>query len=290
MESEKTMVSEAPKADAHDDWDQPAPGALMAGRRGLIMGVANRNSIAWGIARTLSQHGAQLAFTFQGEALEKRVRPLAESVESDLVMPCDVEDAGSIDAVFSGLDEAWGGLDFIVHAIAYSDKEELKGRYVDTSRENFLRTLDVSCYSFTSIAQRAASMMNNGGSLISLSFFGAERVMPNYNVMGVAKAALEASIRYMAVDLGPQNIRVNAISAGPMRTLAGSAIGGAREILRRSQESSPLERTLCQEDIGGAALYLLSDLSRSVTGEVHHVDSGYNIVGMPQGLGGGSAE
>jgi enoyl-[acyl-carrier protein] reductase I len=277
-----------PKDVSEDDWDSPAPGALMAGKRGLIMGVANRNSIAWGIARTLSQHGADLAFTYQGEALERRVRPLAETVQSDLVMPCDVEDGGSVDAVFDGLRTAWGGLDFVVHAIAYSDKEELKGRYVDTSRDNFLRTLDVSCYSFTAIAQRAAAMMPNGGSLISLSFFGAERVMPNYNVMGVAKAALEASVRYLAVDLGPQDIRVNAISAGPMRTLAGSAIGGAREILRRSQESAPLERTLCQEDIGGAAMYLLSDLSRSVTGEVHHVDSGYHAVGMPRSFNDGN--
>ena len=284
------MVSEASQAasrsddaeqnGARDSWDLPVPGALMQNKRGLIMGVANRNSIAWGIARALSQHGAELAFTYQGEALERRVRPLAETVLSELVIPCDVEDVASVDAVFSSLREAWGGLDFVVHAIAYSDREELKGRYVDTSRDNFLRTLDVSCYSFTAVAQRAAVLMNNGGSLISLSFFGAERVMPNYNVMGVAKAALEASIRYLAVDLGLLDIRVNGISAGPMRTLAGSAIGGAREILRRSQETAPLDRTLCQEDIGGAALYLLSDLSRSVTGEIHHVDSGYNIVGM----------
>ena len=284
------MVSEASQAanrsgdveqnGARDGWDLPVPGALMQSKRGLIMGVANRNSIAWGIARALSQHGAELAFTYQGEALERRVRPLAESVFSELVIPCDVEDVASVDTVFASLQEAWGGLDFVVHAIAYSDKEELKGRYVDTSRDNFLRTLDVSCYSFTAVAQRAAALMNNGGSLISLSFFGAERVMPNYNVMGVAKAALEASIRYLAVDLGLLDIRVNGISAGPMRTLAGSAIGGAREILRRSQEIAPLGRTLCQEDIGGAALYLLSDLSRSVTGEIHHVDSGYNIVGM----------
>ncbi len=265
-------------------WDSPGPGALMAGKRGLVMGVANRNSIAWGIARALAQHGAELAFTFQGEALERRVKPLADSLGSDFVLPCDVEDAGSIGGVFESLSGRWPGLDFVVHAIAYSDKEELKGRYVDTSRENFLRTLDVSCYSFTAIARRAQALMPNGGSLVTLSFFGAERVMPNYNVMGVAKAALEASVRYLAVDLGPQDIRVNAISAGPMRTLAGSAIGGAREILRRSQESSPLGRVLCQEDLGGAALYLLSDLSRSVTGEVHHVDSGYNVVGMPRGL------
>ena len=289
------MVSEASSAaspnvvtedySVHKSWDAPEPGALMKGKRGLIMGVANRNSIAWGIARALSQHGADLAFTYQGEALERRVRPLAKSVSSDLVMPCDVEEVKSIDAVFKVLGDSWSNLDFIVHAIAYSDKEELKGRYVDTSRNNFLRTLDVSCYSFTAIARRAAHLMHNGGSLISLSFFGSERVMPNYNVMGVAKAALEASIRYIAVDLGPLNIRVNGISAGPMRTLAGSAIGGAREILKRSQETAPLNRTLCQEDIGGAALYLLSDLSRSVTGEIHHVDSGFNIVGMPQNSG-----
>ena len=200
------------------------------------------------------------------------------------MLPCDVESAGSIGAVFEQLSGRWSSLDFVVHAIAYSDKEELKGRYVDTSRENFLRTLDVSCYSFTAIARRAQALMTNGGGLVTLSVFGAERVMPNYHVMGVAKAALEASVRYLAVDLGPQDIRVNAISAGPMRTLAGSAIGGAREILRRSQISSPLRRGLCQEDLGGAALYLLSDLSRSVTGEVHHVDSGYNVVGMPKGL------
>jgi len=288
------MGPEAPQINAGsidaqtDEWDSPAPGALMAGRRGLIMGVANRNSIAWGIARALAQHGAELAFTYQGEALERRVKPLADSLGSGLVMPCDVESAESIDGVFTGLAGHWPSLDFVVHAIAYSDKEELKGRYVDTSRDNFLRTLDVSCYSFTAIAQRAQAMMPAGGSLISLSFLGAERVMPNYNVMGVAKAALEASVRYLAVDLGPQNIRVNAISAGPMRTLAGSAIGGAREILKRSQESAPLDRALCQEDIGGAALYLLSDLSRSVTGEVHHVDSGYHAVGMPKSFGAGN--
>ena len=262
---------------------------LMAGKRGLIIGVANHNSIAWGIARTLRRHGADLAFTYQGEALERRVRPLAESVESAIVAPCDVEDAASIDAVFDVLADAWGGLDFVVHAVAYSDKEELKGRYVDTSRENFLRTLEVSCFSLTALAQRAEAMMDGGGSILTLTFLGAERVMPNYNVMGVAKAALEASVRYLAVDLGPKNIRVNAISAGPMRTLAGSAIGGAREILRRSQEAAPLRRPLQQDDIGGAALYLLSDLSQSVTGEIHHVDSGYHAVGMPgPGAGGGS--
>ena len=263
----------------------PSPGPLMAGKRGLIMGVANHNSIAWGIAKMLHQHGAELAFTFQGEALERRVRPLAEEAGSTIVEHCDVEDLASIDAVFETLSGAWPSLDFVVHAIAYSDREELKGRYVDTSQENFRRTLDVSCYSFTAIAQKAAAMMTDGGSLVSLSFYGAERVMPNYNVMGVAKAALEASVRYLASDLGPEDIRVNAISAGPMRTLAGSAIGGARDILKRSQQAAPLNRTLAQEDIGGAALYLLSDLSRSVTGEVHHVDSGYHAIGMARSDG-----
>ena len=253
----------------------------MAGKRGLIMGVANNKSIAWGIANMLGQHGAELAFTCQGEALEKRVRPLAEQVGSDIVMQCDVEDEASVAQVFDTLGGRWQGLDFVVHAVAYSDKEELKGSYLQTTRSNFLRTMDVSCYSFTDIARRAAPMMTAGGSLLSLTFSGATRVVPNYNVMGVAKAALEASIRYLAVDLGPQNIRVNAISAGPMRTLAGSAIGGARHILRWSQEHAPLERNLQLEDIGGAALYLVSDLSRSVTGEVHHVDSGFNIVGIP---------
>jgi len=264
----------------NDAWQSTSPGPLMAGKRGLIMGVANHNSIAWGIAQALHQHGAELAFTYQGEALERRVRPLAEQVGSDLVQHCDVEDMAVLGGVFDGLAAKWDGLDFVVHAIAYSDKEELKGRYVDTSQENFRRTLDVSCYSFTAIAHHAAAMMPKGGSLLSLSFYGAEKVMPNYNVMGVAKAALEASIKYLANDLGPSDIRVNGISAGPMRTLAGSAIGGARDILRRSQEVAPLKRTLSQEDIGGGALYLLSDLSRSVTGEIHHIDSGYNAVGM----------
>ncbi len=264
----------------NDDWQGTVPGPLMAGKRGLIMGVANHNSIAWGIAQALHQHGAELAFTYQGDALERRVRPLAEQVGSDLVQHCDVEDMAVLGNVFDGIAAQWDGLDFVVHAIAYSDKEELKGRYVDTSQENFRRTLDVSCYSFTAVAHHAAGLMRNGGSLLSLSFYGAEKVMPNYNVMGVAKAALEASIKYLANDLGPQDIRVNGISAGPMRTLAGSAIGGAREILRRSQEVAPLNRTLQQEDIGGGALYLLSDLSRSVTGEIHHIDSGYNAIGM----------
>lgn len=261
---------------------------LMEGKRGLIMGVANDRSIAWGIAKACHDHGAELGFTFQGEALQKRVVPLAESVGSEVVLPCDVTDTASVDAVFSELESRWGRLDFVVHAIAYSDKEELKGGYIDTTPENFQKTMNISCYSFTAICQRARKLMTEGGSLLTLTYFGAERVMPHYNVMGVAKAALEASVRYLAVDLGPQNIRVNAISAGPMRTLAGSAIGGAREILKRSQESAPLDRTLCQEDIGGAALYLLSDLSRSVTGEVHHVDSGYHAVGMPKSFGAGN--
>jgi enoyl-[acyl-carrier protein] reductase I len=269
------------KYNASDTTDHHAgPEKLMAGKRGLIIGVANHNSIAWGIARMLSHHGAELALTYQGEALERRVRPLAESIRSKIVAPCDVEDAASIDAVFDVLDNTWGGLDFVVHAVAYSDKEELKGRYIDTSRENFLRTLNVSCFSLTVLAQRAEAMMGGGGSILTLTFLGAERVMPNYNVMGVAKAALEASVRYLAVDLGPKDIRVNAISAGPMRTLAGSAIGGAREILRRSQQAAPLRRPLKQDDIGGAALYLLSDLSQSVTGIVHYVDSGYHVVGL----------
>ena len=263
-----------------DAWTSTTPGPMMAGKRGLIMGVANHNSIAWGIARALHQHGAELAFTCQGEALERRVWPLAEQVGSDIVELCDVEDMKALGSVFGRLSSRWDRLDFVVHAIAYSDKEELNGYYVDTSQENFRRTMDVSCYSFTAVAHHAAKLMTNGGSLLSLSFYGAEKVMPNYNVMGVAKAALEASIKYLANDLGPQSIRVNGISAGPMRTLAGSAIGGARDILRRSQEVAPLSRALCQEDIGGGALYFLSDLSKSVTGEIHHIDSGYNAIGM----------
>jgi len=258
-----------------------APGPLMAGKRGVVMGVANNRSIAWGIANQLSRHGAELAFTYQGEAIAKRVRPLAESVGSNILVQCDVEDEASVDAVFDEIADRWPSLDFVVHAIAYSDKDELKGRYVDTTRENFLKTLDISCYSFTSVARRAAPLMTDGGSMVSLSFTGAEKVFPNYNVMGVAKAALEASIRYLAADLGPSDIRVNAISAGPMRTLAGSAIGGARDILRYCQRTAPLNRALDLDDIGGAALYLLSDLSLSVTGEVHHVDGGYNAIGMP---------
>ena len=256
--------------------------ALMAGKKGLIVGVANDHSIAWGIASVLKRHGADLAFTYQGQALAKRVKPLAESLGATIVLPCDVEDEPSIDAVFAALEREWGELDFVVHAVAYSDREELKGLYVNTTRPNFARTLDVSCYSFTALARRAQALMPNGGSLLSLTFSGAERVVPNYNVMGVAKAALEASVRYLAVDLGPRNIRVNAISAGPMRTLAGSAIGGAKHILKWSQEHAPLQRNPTLDDIGGAALYLLSDLSRSVTGEIHHVDSGYSIIGIPR--------
>ena len=257
------------------------PTQLMAGKRGLIMGVANKNSIAWGIAQTLYKHGAELAFTYQGDALGKRVRPLAAQLGAEIILDCDVEDDASVDAVFDEIGSVWGGLDFVVHAIAYSDKEELKGRYVDTTRDNFRRTMDISCYSFTSISRRASPLMTDGGAMVSLSFSGACRVMPNYNVMGVAKAALEASVRYLAADLGHQNIRVNAISAGPMRTLAGAAIGGARHILNFCQDTAPLERPLALEDIGGSALYLLSDLSASVTGEIHHVDSGYNIMAMP---------
>ena len=264
-----------------DDIKLAAESALMAGKKGLIMGVANDRSIAWGIANILNRHGAEMAFTYQGEAFGKRVRPLAESVGSTLVLPCDVEDKSSMDAVFSDLEKDWGGLDFVVHAIAFSDKEELKGHYLDTTRENFQRTLAVSCYSFTALARRAQPLMTGGGSLLSLTFSGAQRVMPNYNVMGVAKAALEASIKYLAVDLGPRNIRVNAISAGPMKTLAGSAITGARHIYKWSEEHAPLGRSVNLDDTGGAALYLLSDLSRSVTGEILHVDCGYNIIGMP---------
>lgn len=253
----------------------------MAGKKGLVMGVANERSIAWGIADVLSQHGADLAFTYQGETLAKRVKPLAEGVGSKLVLPCDVEDEASMDAVFAAIGEEWGDMDFLVHAIAYSDKDELKGPYLDTSRVNFSRTMDISCFSFTALASRAAPLMKDGGALLSLTFSGAERVVPNYNVMGVAKAALEASIKYLAVDLGPQNIRVNAISAGPMRTLAGSAIAGARHIYRWSEDNAPLKRSVQLEDVGGSALYLLSDLSHGVTGEIHHVDSGYNVVGIP---------
>ncbi len=252
----------------------------MAGKRGLVMGVANDRSIAWGIARAVAAQGAELAFTYQGEALGKRVLPLAQSLGVDLVVPCDVTDDASIDATLATLAERWGSLDFVVHAIAFSDKDELKGQYVDTTRRNFALTLDVSCYSFTAVCQRAARLMPNGGSLLTLTYYGAERVMPHYNVMGVAKAALEASVRYLAADLGGRNIRVNAISAGPIKTLAASGIGDFRYILKWNELNSPLRRNVTTEQVGGAGMYLLSDLSAGVTGEVHHVDSGYHVVGM----------
>ncbi|MCA1909304.1 MAG: enoyl-ACP reductase FabI [Magnetospirillum sp.] len=257
-----------------------APTPLMAGKKGLIMGVANDRSIAWGIAKTCRAHGAELAFTYLGEALEKRVRPLAESVGSDIVLPCDVGDEASIDAVFEALKGKWGKLDFLVHAIGYSDKEQLRGRYADTTLENFQNTMHISVFSFTSVARRAADMMPDGGSLLTLTYYGAERVMPHYNVMGVAKAALEASVRYLAVDLGKQGIRVNSMSAGPMKTLAASGIGDFRYILKWNEYNSPLKRNTTLDDVGGAGLYLLSDLSSGVTGECHHVDSGYHVVGM----------
>jgi len=252
----------------------------MAGRRGLVMGVANDHSIAWSIAEAAHRHGASLAFTHQGEAFARRVEPLAKSVGATLVLPCDVSDPASLDAVFSAIEADWGELDFVVHAIAYSDKTELRGKYLETSRDNFLRTLDISCYSFTAVAQRAAPLMKEGGSLMTLTYSGAERVMPNYNVMGVAKAALEASVRYLSNDLGPQGIRVNAISAGPMRTLAGSAISSARAVYKWQGENSPLRRNINNNDVGGAGVYLLSDLSAGVTGEVLYVDAGYNVIGM----------
>jgi enoyl-[acyl-carrier protein] reductase I len=253
---------------------------LMAGKQGLIMGVANERSIAWGIAKALRDHGAELAFTYQGEALRKRVQPLALSLDSDFVLEADVGAEPSLDLVFAALAERWGHLDFVVHAIAFSDKDELKGKYLHTTRANFLRTLEISCYSFTDVCRRAAPLMTAGGSLLTLTYAGAERVMPHYNVMGVAKAALEASVRYLAVDLGGDNIRVNAISAGPIKTLAASGIGDFRYILKWNQLNSPLKRNVTIEDVGGAGLYLLSDLSAGVSGEVHHVDCGYHVVGM----------
>ncbi|HXR87039.1 MAG TPA: enoyl-ACP reductase FabI [Stellaceae bacterium] len=253
---------------------------LMAGKRGLIMGVANERSIAWAIAQALHAYGAGLAFTYQGDAFGKRVKPLAESVGSDIVLDCDVTNEASLDTVFAALKDRWGRLDFLVHAIAFSDPNELKGKYVDTTRANFLRSMDISCYSFTDAVRRAAALMPEGGSAVTLSYFGAERVMPHYNVMGVCKAALEASVRYLAVDLGGQGIRVNAISAGPIKTLAASGIGDFRYILKWNQYNSPLKRNVGLEDVGGAGLYLLSPLSAGVTGEVHHVDCGYHVVGM----------
>ena len=256
------------------------PSPLLQGKRGLIMGVANDRSIAWGIASACAAQGAELAFTYQGDALHKRVKPLAESVGSTLVLPCDVTDQASIDAVFQTLEREWGRLDFLVHGIAFSDKNELDGLYLNTTRDNFLRTMDISCYSFTAVAQRAVPLMRDGGSLLTLTYYGAERVMPHYNVMGVAKAALEASVRYLAVDLGGRGIRVNAISAGPIKTLAASGIGDFRYILKWNELNAPLKRNVTLEQVGGAGLYLLSDLGSGVTGEVHHVDSGYHTVGM----------
>jgi enoyl-[acyl-carrier protein] reductase I len=254
---------------------------LMEGKRGLIMGVANDHSIAWGIAQMLASQGAEIAFTYQGEAQKKRLGPLAQSIGSAIVLPADVEKDEELDAVFAYLGKTWGAIDFLVHAIAFSDREELKGRYVDTSRANFARSLDISCYSFTAVAQRAAKLMPRGGSLVTLSYLGAQRVMPSYNVMGVAKAALEASVRYLAADLGKDGIRVNAISAGPMRTLAGAAVGDARMVFKWAKNNSPLKKSVDLNHVGGAALYLLSDLAGGVTGEVHFVDAGFNEIGMP---------
>ena len=257
-----------------------ATGNLMAGKRGLVMGIANNRSIAWGIAKAAAAQGAELALTYQGEALKKRVEPLAAELGSNVVLPCDVSDAGSMDAVFADLKERWGRLDFLVHAIAFSDKNELDGRYVDTSEKNFSQTMLISCYSFTALAQRAEKLMSDGGSLLTLTYYGAEKVMPHYNVMGIAKAALEASVRYLAADLGRGGIRVNAISAGPIKTLAASGIADFRYILKWNEYNSALRRTVTIEDVGAAGLYLLSDLSRGVTGEIHHVDAGYHVQGM----------
>ncbi len=255
---------------------------LMDGKRGLVMGVANDHSIAWGIAKTLAAHGASSPSPIRARRSAKRVKPLAESVGSTFVMPCDVEDIASVDAVFAEIKKQWGTIDFLVHAVAFSDKNELKGRYADTTRENFIRTMVISCFSFTEAAKRAAALMPNGGAMVTLTYNGGERAMPNYNVMGVAKAALEASVRYLAVDFGPQKIRVNAISAGPIRTLAGAGITDARYMFAFQQKYSPLGRGVTLEEIGGAGLYLLSDLSTGVTGEIHFVDSGYNVIAMPQ--------
>ena len=255
-------------------------GSLLAGKRGLIMGVANDRSIAWGIARSLAAAGAELGFTYQGALFAKRVRPLAERIGASLILDCDVTDDASIDSVFETIASRWGSLDFVIHAVASSDREQLKGRYADTTRDNFLRTMDVSCYSFTSVVRRSAELMPDGGSLVTLTYLGAERWMPHYNVMGVAKAALEASVRYLAADLGEQAVRVNAISAGPIKTLAASGIGDFHYILKWNELNSPLGRNVTIEEVGGAALYLVSDLSTAVSGEVHHVDCGYHVVGM----------
>ncbi|MHA1536976.1 MAG: enoyl-ACP reductase FabI [Alphaproteobacteria bacterium] len=254
--------------------------SLMEGKRGLIMGVASERSIAWGIAKAVAAQGARLAFTYQVDALERRVRPLAESLDADIITRCDVGDEKSLDASFAEIEKVWGGLDFIVHAVAFSDREQLKGQYVATTRDNFTQTMLISCYSFTDLCRRAAPLMKDGGSALTLTYYGAERVMPHYNVMGVAKAALEASVRYLAMDLGPDNIRVNAISAGPIRTLAAAGIGDFRYILKWNEYNSPLRRNVTIDDVGGAGVYLLSDLSGGVTGEIHHVDAGYHVVGM----------
>jgi enoyl-[acyl-carrier protein] reductase I len=256
------------------------PASLMKGKKGLVMGVANDRSIAWGITKAIVAQGAEVAFTYQNEVLEKRVRPLAESLGSDVLIECDVSDDASIEKVFATLEEKWGSLDFVIHAIAFSDKNELTGRYLDTSAQNFAQTMAISCYSFTSVCRAAQPLMNNGGSIVTLTYAGSERVVPHYNVMGVAKAALECSVRYLAVDLGKENIRVNAISAGPIKTLAASGIGDFRYILKWNELNAPLKRNVTIDDVGGAGLYLLSDLSKGVTGEVHHVDCGYNVVGM----------
>jgi enoyl-[acyl-carrier protein] reductase I len=257
-----------------------AAAQMMAGKKGLVMGVANERSIAWGIAKACHEQGAKVAFTFQGDALEKRVRPLANSIGAEIIVPCDVTNAASIDATFAELEKKWGGIDFLVHAIAFSNKDELRGRYLDTSPENIQLTLNVSCYSLTAVAQRAVPLMKNGGSLLTLTYYGAERVIPHYNVMGVAKAALEASVRYLAADLGEQKIRVNAISAGPIKTLAFAGINDGRYILKWNELNSPLKRNITQEEVGNAALYLLSDLGTAMTGEIMHVDGGYHVVGM----------
>ncbi len=257
-------------------------GELMKGKRGLVMGVANSHSIAWGIASALAAEGAELAFTYQGEAFGKRVKPLAAKVGSKLLLPCDVEDIATVDAVFERLEQEWGSLDFVVHAIGFSDKNELKGLYADTSRKNFSQTMVISCFSFTEIAKRAAGLMKDGGAMLTLTYGGSMRVMPNYNVMGVAKAALEASVRYLATDFGPQNIRVNAISAGPVRTLAGAGVANARLMFNYQKRNAPLRKAVSIEEVGNSALYLLSHLSSGVTGEVHYVDSGYSTISMPQ--------
>lgn len=265
-----------------NDTDIAAPGPLMAGKRGLVMGVANERSIAWGIARVLAGQGADLAFTYQGEAFGRRAIPLAESVGSKIIEPCDVSDIASVDNVFAAIDREWGSIDFVVHALAFSDRRELQGLYAETSRENFTNTMVISCFSFTEVAKRAAALMPNGGSLLTLTYGGATRWVPSYNVMGVAKAALEASVRYLAADFGPNNIRVNALSAGPMRTLAGSGVSDARVIFNYQRDHAPLRRTPTLDEVGGSALYLLSPLSGAVTGEVHFVDCGYSMTGMPE--------